>query len=414
MPETQKFILSDVGNNNNKFWYITQNDDGSVTTEYGRVGKTMQSKHFGAKDAKFVDKKVAEKIKGGYTPLRVVGASEQTISTVEGGSLESLALSQIRLGSQALKDLVLRLVRWNVHKITSSTQITFNQSTGLFQTPLGVVDKSAIVEARALIAEMTAASQRDVDFFAKVNQYLRLIPQNLGMRINKETIFSTQEQFGKQSDVLDSLEASFDTISAAPIDKRTASVTEEKVFDLSLEECGAVEFARISEKYFNTRKDAHVCKHLKPKRAFRVVIGGEGERFETHGRPLGNVMELWHGTKKANLLSILRSGLKVAPPSTAQIAGKMFGNGVYFATDSTKSLNYSYGYWGGGREDHCFMFLADVALGKFQVPRGPTRTLPSAGYNSYWAKGRESGVVNDEIIVFKNDQFALRYLVEFH
>ena len=35
----ERYIKSDYKNNNNKFWYIRQFDDHSVTTEFGRVGK---------------------------------------------------------------------------------------------------------------------------------------------------------------------------------------------------------------------------------------------------------------------------------------------------------------------------------------------------------------------------------------
>ena len=61
-----------------------------------------------------------------------------------------------------------------------------------------------------------------------------------------------------------------------------------------------------------------------------------------------NVKEVFHGTSEANNLSILKSGLRVSPPATAAIAGKMFGNGVYGAINSSKSLGYTYGNWGQG------------------------------------------------------------------
>ena len=67
-----------------------------------------------------------------------------------------------------------------------------------------------------------------------------------------------------------------------------------------------------------------------------------------------NQMELQHGTKIANLLSILKSGLLM--PKYSQ--GK--------ATE----------------------------------------------YNSYWAKPNISGILNDEIIIFNNNKIKLKYLLE--
>ena len=88
--------------------------------------------------------------------------------------------------------------------------------------------------------------------------------------------------------------------------------------------------------------------------------------------------------------------------------------GQSFANASTKSLNYAYGYWGGGgvRDENCFMFLADVAMGKHYVPKYGEQ-LPKAGYDSTWAKKNESGVQNDELIVYNTAQICPRYLIEF-
>lgn len=125
-------------------------------------------------------------------------------------------------------------------------------------------------------------------------------------------------------------------------------------------------------------------------------------------------MRLWHGTRAHNVLSILKGGL-IIPTSAGgyTITGRMFGDGVYFSDQSTKSLNYAYGYWGGGSRDHnCFMLLAKVAMGKAYTPPGPTQRLP-AGYDSMFAKGGRSGVQNNEMIVYKLPQAHLSYLCEF-
>lgn len=44
----------------------------------------------------------------------------------------------------------------------------------------------------------------------------------------------------------------------------------------------------------------------------------------------GNKILLWHGTKKENLVGIMQTGFRIAPPS-ASSSGSMFGEGVYFA-----------------------------------------------------------------------------------
>src|SRR5207237_10291665 len=94
-------------------------------------------------------------------------------------------------------------------------------------------------------------------------------------------------------------------------------------------------------------------------RVHEVEIGPMREAFERRGRRIGNVMELWHGTRAGNLLSILKSGFVVPPPSAPHVTGRMFGDGIYFSDQSTKSLNYAHGHSNGSREDRSFMSPCD-------------------------------------------------------
>src|SRR5262249_3241950 len=149
------------------------------------------------------------------------------------------------------------------------------------------------------------------------------------------------------------------------------------------------------------------------KKVYAVEIATMRRAWEKAGKPVGNVAELWHGTKASNLLSILKGGLIIPPSNASYCTGRMFGNGIYFSDQSTKSLNYAYGYWKGQAENHCFMFLADVAMGKHYVPKTYSANLPKSGYDSTFAKAGVSGVVNNEMIVYKTYQVNLAFLVEF-
>lgn len=127
-----------------------------------------------------------------------------------------------------------------------------------------------------------------------------------------------------------------------------------------------------------------------------------------------NIWDLWHGTRSSNVLSILKGGLIIPPQSSPHVCGRMFGNGIYASDQSTKALNYAYGYWGGGSKDNnCFMFLLKMAMGKYFVPTGPFSGNARAGYDSTFAKGNQSGVANNEMIVYRCGQVKLDYLVEF-
>lgn len=417
--ESVRLILVEIGENSNKQWVGELFDNGDVRTRWGRIGLGEQSKMFPGAGASFLKKKEAEKIKKGYTLLKTLpsGGTTQTVAVT--GDLLDIARKQIVTNSPILDGLISRLVKANVHSITSSTQISYNSTTGLFTTPLGIVTLDGINEGRALLAECAQLVDKGdwTNALEKtVSSFLRIVPQNIGMkRLDVRNFFPDVSAITKQNDILDSLEASYKALQTTPV-ANSPTPTQEQVFKVKMSVLDdKKERDRIVKKYRDTRKDMHVCAHLKVKEIYVVEIEDNAKAFQLHmdkSKP-ANVFELWHGTKQANLLSIMKSGLRVSPPSTARIAGKMFGNGVYFASDSTKSLNYSFGYWDGKTEKNCFMFLAQVAMGNYYVPRGSYESLPKSGFDSTWAKSGQSGIRNDEYIVYQDNRFRLQYLVEF-
>jgi poly [ADP-ribose] polymerase len=104
----------------------------------------------------------------------------------------------------------------------------------------------------------------------------------------------------------------------------------------------------------------------------------------------------------------------IIPKASGSIAitGRMFGDGIYFSDQSTKSLNYASGYWGGGRSQRCFMIFNDVAMGREHIPRSSIRSIPR-GYDSCFAKAGQSGVMNNEMIVYRTSQVKPTFLCEF-
>jgi poly [ADP-ribose] polymerase len=124
-----------------------------------------------------------------------------------------------------------------------------------------------------------------------------------------------------------------------------------------------------------------------------------------------NMQELWHGTKKSNIISIFKNGFVIPPQNAKHCTGRMFGTGIYLSDQSTKALNYSYGWWSGSRDKNCYMFLCDVMMGREYIPSGSCSSRPF-GYDSIFAKAGKSGVINNEMIV-PLGQVNPKYLVEF-
>jgi poly [ADP-ribose] polymerase len=415
--EELQLILSDVENNNNKVWYGRLFDNDDVETSWGRVGYDLQSKMFPSSGKSFLEKKKAEKIKKGYTELKVVSNTTGIVNAnpskvVKNSELHEIAKTQlIKSTNPTLERLIKRLVDANVHKITSSTQITYNSTTGLFATPLGIVTLDGLVEARNILAKMAPLVRRG-DYGSQLNQfvssYLRLIPQNVGMRLEVRNLLPDDNSIQKQNDLIDALESSYQALQTTPATPNAPSKAQEQVFKVDMEVLTNMSERTRLDRYFeSSKKRQHGYDNVRVKEVFKITVHEMESSFE---KSLAPIKEVFHGTSQANCLSILKSGLKVSPPSTAAIAGKMFGNGVYGAINSTKSLGYTFGRWGqGGTGDAGWLFVCEFAMGKiYSTQTGCDR---QRGYDSVWAKAGYN-LHNDELIVYRNSQVNIKYLLE--
>lgn len=419
--EDVRLIKTDIDANNNKFWHCKRYDNHECHSHWGRVGENGQSQvkkfsdDFAAKS--FVAGKIKEKERKGYVIQRTIEAEKGAASPSK-TALKDIAMKQIQPQDPITAKLVDYLVKVNVHQIEANTKIKFNSTSGLFQTPLGIVTKDGLIDAREILTEISdfvqAKNWTHLRMVKLVNNYMQIVPQDIGRdRPDLQRLYPNVDAVRKQFDILDSLEASLDALQKAPVIEN-----EEEIPQIFKVKVSAVtdtrEIERIREKYKATLHRSHACSHLDLKLVYAVEIAGMAEGFQNHGAKMDNIWELWHGTKAANLLSILKNGF-IIPKSGGSISvtGRMFGDGVYFSDQSTKSLNYAYGYWGGGIDNNCFMFLNDVAMGNYHTPRSSTSGKPPAGYDSFYAKAGQSGVANNEMIVFNLGQINPKYLCEF-
>lgn len=428
----EKYIKTDHVKNNNKFWYIRLFDDCTVETEYGRVGSkpAFRRKPFDSMTAaeKFVESKIRQKEKGkkDEIPYKKLKVMQDTVSVSSNDlSMEAIVDEQIKTNSADTKALLKHFIKQNIHNITENTAITYNKQTGLFETPCGPVTMEGIEEARELLSSISKwmghPNRCERRYGKLVSEYLMLIPAKVGRKLDPNDVFGSKDDIDKQSSILDSLESTYNAIVDArknASDDEDVKVDRPKLFDVELDLVTDDKIiSHIKRLYSDTKNSMHMCHRMKVKRVFAVKIGHMAERFESKGRPIGNIMELWHGTRDGNILSIFKNGLIIPRSGESHCTGRMYGDGIYFSDQSTKALNYAAGYWGGGRAHKCYMFLADVAMGKEFHPRGSDwqlhKRIKREGYDSCFAKAGRSGVRNNEMIVYSLEQCNLKYLVEF-
>lgn len=415
-------VFASVEGNNNKFYHLIQ-DGCTVTSNWGRVGDSPQSTTWTYSSEitaeKEFNKKIKEKKRKGY---EVVDTGAGTPSVLNKSSLSEIALRDIggAASCETTKNLIKYLSDVNVHSILEKTSFSYNSTTGAFTTPLGVlVSQNTINQARSVLATIKKTS--DIGELASLtNKYLRLIPQNLGRardKLNLSKIWElrsngTPSDFSllKQTDILDSLEASL----TAPTEPGIIEQESQRVFNCTL---NLVEdqniISHINKLFESTRQTIHTTYYCKLKRVYSVDLPS---KFSEYAGKINNVMKLWHGSRSSNCLSILKNGLVIPPENASYVCGRNYANGVYFSDQSTKALQYSNGTWSGNytKEDTIFAFLAEVCMGKYYVPTSTyDRPLPRPGYDSTFAVGGKSGVINNEMVVYNTDQVKLTYLCEF-
>jgi poly [ADP-ribose] polymerase len=412
---TATLIQVNAAGNNNKFYELVTLADGSVRARWGRVGSEGSTTIYPAGS---FQKKLNEKLRKGY---RVFDGGIAQPDVAVKSQLQNIvgdALFPGQISPAGLK-MVKTLVSANRHSIELATggKITVADS-GAVTTALGPVSLSQITTARRLLDTLRQGYDA-----ATVEEYLIFIPQKINNV--RKTHWVNAQWCREQADLLDALEAavalSNANVGPAPtIDFRHTLVEIDNTDP---------EFARIAAKVDESRNAMHAANKLSLHKVWKIV-DGQADKWEATKKELRHTRELWHGSSTGNVLNILKTGL-ICPSTNARdfnITGRMFGDGVYFSDQSTKSLNYTIGSapgQRGGASANPMMFLADVVMGR--ECRSDAMTSGSAlvsksrngtdekgrSFNSINVKGGHCGVRNNEMVVWGTDQIRLTHLCEF-
>ncbi|GAB4590116.1 WGR domain-containing protein [Nocardia sp. IFM 10818] len=407
MGEKAMLVKTEAGANSNKFYEVTLNDDGTVLTRWGRVGVTKgQQKTLTGGHAAF-EAAIRAKQRRGYKRVQDGSSADAPLSA---GSLRDIASRELAGNDPVTGELVRTLADLNRHHIqtTSGGLITATRGGGM-ETALGPVTATAIADARA---ELQAAARGNL---RAVDQYLMLVPQKMPRQAGWQAQFTDPGFIADQVEFLNQLDAAI-TVGAGDARVQFRHTLRH------LDDNGAKVDA-LRGYYQRGINHAHPAARLRLHRAWELADTTGADDWNTRAETLGNVRWFWHGSRTFNVLSILHKGLYVPPRtgSTAVITGRMFGDGIYVSDQSTKALNYSYGTWSGARDERCFLFDAQVALGKElrTTPADRNHDVvarfcdPRNGFNSLSVRAGTCGVINNETIVPDAAQVRLRYLLEF-
>ncbi len=402
--KTAKLIMV-TSHNNNKYYEMKENENGTFTVRYGRVGGSSTTRTYPLAQW---DKKYNEKVRKGY--------KDQTHLFVE--TDDELSFSDVE--EVAVQQLINELMRYANKSISHNYNVSAEQVT-----------RRQVEEAQQLLDRLVAQTKSGMDL-KHFNQILlnlyQVIPRRMS-RVGDHLIqqANTPEEIANIENKLSEEQATLDVMrgQVAVNEKKKESFEEKKeavtlleAMGLEIKEETDEEVIQKIKKLMQTEADkfvrAYQVNNLRTQQAFEQWLTQSSDK---------KVALFWHGSRNENWMSILETGL-VLRPANAVITGKMFGYGLYFADKFKKSLNYTSlrgSYWTGGNDHKGFLALYDVHVGKqLKIKKHQNwcyelneENLKKKGkkYNSLFAQGG-ADLINNEYIIYNQAQCTVKYLVE--
>ena len=393
-------VMVTASANNNKYYKQIPHGD-SWTAEYGRVGSNPQRREYSMSQW---ESKYNEKIRKGY-----VDQSDLVEDLIQADKPKKSEYKEIE--NKVIAEIVERLQSMARKAISDNYTISSNKVT-----------QAMIDEAQDILTSLI-----NIDDIESFNETLlklfTTIPRKMG---NVQSYLSkSKDDFSdiiqKEQDLLDVMKGQ--VVQKQIIDESVNENSEQKENTI-LEQLGLV-FEECNKKDIAIIKDALGSCSDKFYKAWRVKNIKTQRRYDDFVKEnnIKNTKLLFHGSRNENWWSIINSGL-VLKPTNAVITGKMFGYGIYYAPKARKSLGYtslSGSYWARGNSSSGFMALMDVAYGKpYDV-----YSFDSKYYDFNYEKLQQvckganclhahegSMLRNDEIIIYKEEQCTIRYLIE--
>jgi poly [ADP-ribose] polymerase len=402
--------------NSNKVYIMEELADGRIKCEYGRVGKNMAVVY---KNKHEWDKILREKTSTtkGYTDVTELLAEPVVDKT--NGNPKNNAVEAIK--DAMVKKLVQDLMAYANKSIQKNYKVTQD-----------AVSEQQVEAAQEVVNKVTAMLKVGADVKEVNNELLRLftiIPRRMdnvknhlvqGLD-NDDQLEKAQRLLGEEQSALDTMAGQVKLIKQQ---KQSLETTGEEMSDIDI----LTQMGLKVEVEKNAETLALITKLLgdnanKAKKIFKVVNIATQERFDKHfnSAKVKKKRLYWHGSRNENWFNIIQTGLLIRP-SGAVHTGSMFGDGIYFANKSQKSLGYSSlsgSYWTRGNSNVGFLALFDVHLGNekhIYKHDSSCYSLSQAniqkdGFDSVYAHGG-ADLRNDEFIIYNSAQCTISHLIQ--
>ena len=397
--------------NNNKFYHMTENTNGTFTAEWGRVGATGQSQD---KSMSQWDKVYREKVGKGYkdnTELFIVeGATNEKKSTTK--SVKDFLKSR----TAAVIDIVKKLQGWAKGSIEENYTVTSENVT-----------QKQIDKAQSILNDITQYDLKKstiTEFNNLLIEFYGVVPRKM-KKVVEHLVKADDDLKERKNKIITEEQATLDVMAGQVLLNTNIKETteEEAVVETDIIQASGLEIVEVTDsKIINQIKDLMGPNKNQFKAAFEFKNVKTHVKYDKHIGAAKNKKEelFWHGSRNENWWSIVTTGLLIRP-SNAVATGSMFGDGIYFADKFQKSYGYSSGrnsYFAKGNSNLAILALYSVHVGAQKNIKHHNsdcyslnwHKIQKDGFDSVFAHGG-ADLRNNEYIVYQSQQNTIKYLV---
>lgn len=388
--------------NNNKFYQLEEQEDDTFIATYGRVGTRGTTRKY---PIHLWDKKIREKLNKGYkdtTYLFAESSGQEDFLDIDDASVRNLVDELMHFAKQSVR----------TNYFVTSNEVTLQQ----VRAAQGILDQLVPMLSRRMKVE--AFNKLLVELYTIIPRRMSSVRDHLLEKPKKKSdLEALENKLAEEQATLDVMRGQVE-VNDQQSDIKAQAQTLLEAMGLQIELVDDKALIKNIKKMMGPK-----ASHFH--RAFKVVNIKTQLKFDRFIQTSKHkkTQLFWHGSRNENWLSIMKAGL-VLRPANAIINGKMFGYGLYFADKCAKSLNYSSlrgSYWSGGNQSKGFLALYDVHVGhqlkikkhETWCPQLTADNLKKQGkdYDSVFAKGGVD-LINNEYIVYHQDQCTIRYFIE--
>ena len=396
--QTVKLIMV-TAENNNKYYEMRENENDTFDVFYGRVGGFRnKATHPMAQ----WNQKLREKKAKGYTDQTHLFAESSPVTDAS------------TIANPTVRSLMSRLLELANLSIFQNYVVTVQQVT-----------RKQIESAQQLLDDLAALLTVGMDTSAyntKLLELFKVIPRRMsyvGQHLADEIPLSANDLQDRLADEQATLDVMRGQVELAPVPAlpNQAPPTLLESMKLTIEPETDKHILKLIKQMMgvdaNRFDAAFSVRHAATEAAFNEYVNKQPNR---------KTLALWHGSRSENWLSILKTGL-VLRPASAVITGKMFGYGIYFADQFSKSLNYTSlngSIWANGRQQEGYLAIYEVHVGEqleltkhepqhMQLDTNALKRLDTR-YDSVFARQGVS-LQKNEFIVYNQAQCTVRYIV---